>query len=79
MTTRFQFKIAATDGKVLCEATDHGEAYRLPEAMRAMPELHHPVRTSWRLRDIRACLSMYLWDPEQDRMLTYAEARARGL
>ena len=53
--------------------------YRLPEAMRAMPELHHPVRTSWRLRDIRACLSMYLWDPEQDRMLTYAEARARGL
>ena len=53
--------------------------YRLPEAMQAMPELHRPVRTSWRLRDIRACLSMYLWDPEQDRMLTYAEARARGL
>jgi omega-6 fatty acid desaturase (delta-12 desaturase) len=53
--------------------------YRLPAAMKAMPELHHPGRTSWRLRDIRACLSLYLWDPEQDRMLTYAEARARGL
>jgi omega-6 fatty acid desaturase (delta-12 desaturase) len=53
--------------------------YRLPEAMRGMPELHRPGRTSWRLRDIRACLALYLWDPEADRMLTYAEARARGL
>jgi len=53
--------------------------YRLPEAMRGMPELHQPGRTSWRLRDIRACFDLYLWDPEQERMLTYADARARGL
>ncbi|HEX3132051.1 MAG TPA: fatty acid desaturase [Planctomycetota bacterium] len=47
--------------------------YRLREAMNAMPELQNPGRTSWRLRDIRACLNLYLWDPRQDRMLTYAE------
>lgn len=48
--------------------------YRLREAMRAIPELQNPGRTSWRLRDIRACLDLYLWDPGQERMLTYAEA-----
>ena len=48
--------------------------YRLPEAMRAIPELHNPGRTSWRLRDIRACLRLAVWDPLQNRMLTYAEA-----
>ncbi len=49
--------------------------YRLREAMQAMPELQNPGRTSWRLRDIRACLDLYVWDPAQDRMLTYAEVR----
>jgi acyl-lipid omega-6 desaturase (Delta-12 desaturase) len=48
--------------------------YRLREAMRAMPELQNPGRTSWRLRDIHACLNLYVWDPRQNRMLTYAEA-----
>jgi acyl-lipid omega-6 desaturase (Delta-12 desaturase) len=48
--------------------------YRLHEAMAAMPELQNPGRTSWRLRDIRACLALYVWDPRQERMLTYAEA-----
>jgi len=47
--------------------------YRLREAMEAMPELQNPGRTSWRLRDMRACLNLYLWDPRQNRMLTYAE------
>jgi acyl-lipid omega-6 desaturase (Delta-12 desaturase) len=47
--------------------------YRLREAMEAMPELQNPGRTSWRLRDIRACLNLYLWDSRQGRMLTYAE------
>ncbi|MBA3937004.1 MAG: fatty acid desaturase [Planctomycetes bacterium] len=50
--------------------------YRLREAMEGMPELQSPGRTSWRLRDIRACLALYLWDPQLDRMVTYAEARA---
>ncbi len=49
--------------------------YRLREAMQAIPELQHPGRTSWKLRDIWACLSLYVWDPSEDRMLTYAEAR----
>ena len=48
--------------------------YRLRETMEAMPELQNPGRTSWRLRDILACLDLYVWDPEQKRMLTYAEA-----
>ena len=48
--------------------------YRLREAMQAIPELQNPGRTSWRLRDIRACLDLYVWDPDQARMLTYAEA-----
>jgi omega-6 fatty acid desaturase (delta-12 desaturase) len=47
--------------------------YRLPEAMAAIPELHHPGRTSWRISDIYACLRLYAWDPKQDRMLTYAD------
>lgn len=47
--------------------------YRLREAMAAMPELQNPGRTSWRLRDIRACLSLHVWDPQQNRMLTYGE------
>ena len=49
--------------------------YRLREAMAGMPELQTPGRTSWRLRDIRACLALYLWDPKLDRMVTYAEVR----
>lgn len=43
--------------------------YRLPEAMAAMPELQAPGRTSWSLADIRACLSLKLWDPEKGRMV----------
>lgn len=49
--------------------------YRLREAMRAIPELQSPGRTSWRIGDILACLRLYVWDAEQGRMLTYAEAR----
>lgn len=49
--------------------------YRLRETMEAMPELQNPGRTSWRWRDIRACLDLHLWDPRQGRMLTRAEVR----
>jgi acyl-lipid omega-6 desaturase (Delta-12 desaturase) len=51
--------------------------YRLPEAMAGMPELQNPHRTSWALRDIRACLRFSIWSPEDGRMITYAEAEAR--
>ncbi len=47
--------------------------YRLPEAMRAVPELQDPGRTTWRPRDVAACLRLAVWDPEKGRMLTYAE------
>ena len=51
--------------------------YRLPEAMAAVPELQSPGRTSWRPSDIASCLRLAVWDPTQDRMLTYAEIPAR--
>ena len=48
--------------------------YRLPEAMAAIPELQDPGRTSWRWRDIQACLRLALWDAERGRMVSFAEA-----
>ena len=51
--------------------------YNLPAAMAAVPELQTPGRTSWKLRDISACCSLSVWDPEQDRMLTWAELNDR--
>ncbi|MFT4624627.1 MAG: omega-6 fatty acid desaturase (delta-12 desaturase) [Myxococcota bacterium] len=47
--------------------------YRLPEAMEALPELQVPGRTSWRPRDIAACLALQVWDPRQKRMISFAE------
>lgn len=47
--------------------------YRLPDAMAAIPELQTPGRTSWRPRDVKACLRLAAWDPDQGRMLTYDE------
>jgi len=52
--------------------------YRLREAMQALPELQQPGRTSWRLKDVIACLRLYAWDAKQGRMLTYAESRVAG-
>ncbi|MCB0416544.1 MAG: fatty acid desaturase [Bdellovibrionaceae bacterium] len=49
--------------------------YRLPEAMAAIPELQNPGRTSLRPRDIASCMRLKLWDPEQHRMVSFAEAR----
>lgn len=49
--------------------------YRLPEAYRSVPELQVPGRTSWKPSDIRACLELAVWDPEQERMITYKELR----
>lgn len=37
--------------------------YRLPEAMAAIPALHHPGATSLALADVVACLRLALWDP----------------
>jgi acyl-lipid omega-6 desaturase (Delta-12 desaturase) len=50
--------------------------YRLPEAMAGLPEMQNPGRTTWRLRDIRACLALGVWDPDANHMLTWREAAA---
>lgn len=49
--------------------------YRLPEAMAAIPELQEPGRTSWKPKDMAECLSLAVWDPEQQRMLRWDEVR----
>lgn len=50
--------------------------YRLPEAYAAIPELQDPGRTSWRPSDVAACLRLAVWDPAQQRMLTWSEVEA---
>jgi omega-6 fatty acid desaturase (delta-12 desaturase) len=43
--------------------------YRLPEVMKAIPELQNPKKTSMRLKDIYACFSLKVWDAEKKRMI----------
>jgi omega-6 fatty acid desaturase (delta-12 desaturase) len=50
--------------------------YRLPEAMKALPELQSPGRTSWAIRDVVGCLRVALWDPEQQKLVSHREANA---
>ncbi len=45
--------------------------YRLREAMAAIPELQVEPQTSLSLRDIRACFSLKLWDPQAGRMVGF--------
>jgi omega-6 fatty acid desaturase (delta-12 desaturase) len=45
--------------------------YRLSAAMASTPELQHPVATSFRIRDIVACLKLKLWDEESGMMVGY--------
>ena len=51
--------------------------YRLKEAMRGIPALQNPPRTSWRWRDLRFNLTHHIWDDERQQLLTYVEAKAR--
>ena len=50
--------------------------YRLPEAMRALPELQTPGITTLAWRDILASFRCCLWDESQGRMVTYRQALA---
>ncbi|HXC06191.1 MAG TPA: fatty acid desaturase [Bacteroidia bacterium] len=43
--------------------------YRLPEVMEKIPELSHPKTTSLKPRDILACISLKVWDPESKEMI----------
>lgn len=50
--------------------------YRLPEVMAAIPELQSPVTTSLMPQDIIDCFKSCLWDEDQQRMVSYREAKA---
>jgi len=43
--------------------------YRLPEAMRAIPELHAAKTTTLGPRDILACFALDIWDPAHGQMV----------
>jgi omega-6 fatty acid desaturase (delta-12 desaturase) len=47
--------------------------YRLPEVMRAVPELDRPADTSLSPRDVWRCLSLKLWDAQRGCMVGYPD------
>ena len=47
--------------------------YRLPEAMKAIPELQNVNKTSLFPKDIIKCLRLKAWDPDKNKMIGYAE------
>jgi acyl-lipid omega-6 desaturase (Delta-12 desaturase) len=49
--------------------------YELPRAMKAIPELQHPVVTSLKPRDIVACFRANVWDPDRGRMVSYSSVQ----
>ena len=48
--------------------------YRLPEAMKSIPELQNPMVTTLRPRDILRCFRLKLWDPESRRLVSFKDA-----
>lgn len=50
--------------------------YRLEETMMALPELQNPGRSSFALKDIRACLHLKLWDSKQGKMIGWDEVKS---
>ena len=42
--------------------------YRLPEAMKAIPELQKVKITTLRIKDIVACFQLKVWDPQLNKM-----------
>jgi omega-6 fatty acid desaturase (delta-12 desaturase) len=55
----------------------HIPFYRLPEAMASMEELQSPGTTSLKPAEILRCLKLNLWDPEEDRLVSFAEGRKK--
>lgn len=49
--------------------------YRLPETMKAIPELQAVVPTTLNPIDIYRCLQLAVWDPQQNRMLRLSELK----
>jgi acyl-lipid omega-6 desaturase (Delta-12 desaturase) len=54
----------------------HIPFYRLPETMAAIPELQDPPATSLHPREVLLCLSLNLWDPQQQQLVRYRQATA---
>lgn len=52
--------------------------YRLPEAMKAIPELQHPVFVDLKISTIFRTLNLKLWDSDQSRMISFQEFEARS-
>jgi len=52
--------------------------YRLPETMKAFPELQNPRDTSLNLSEISRCLRLKLWDDELGRMVSMKEFKTGG-
>ena len=52
--------------------------YRLPAAVKAVPELQHAVVVRLTPKEIAASLRLKLWDPVAGRMVGYAAARQAG-
>jgi omega-6 fatty acid desaturase (delta-12 desaturase) len=50
----------------------HIPFYRLPEAMAAIEELQSPVSTNLRPVEVFRCLRLKLWDPQKNRLVTFA-------
>jgi omega-6 fatty acid desaturase (delta-12 desaturase) len=50
--------------------------YRLPEAMKQIPELQHAKVTTLKPSDIIACLKLKVWDPELNKMIGFHELDA---
>jgi omega-6 fatty acid desaturase (delta-12 desaturase) len=44
--------------------------YRLPEVMRDVPAVQHPKTTSLKLKEIRRCLSLKLWDEHSKKLVS---------
>ncbi|MES2690683.1 MAG: fatty acid desaturase, partial [Bacteroidota bacterium] len=53
--------------------------YRLPEAMKMMPELQDVATTSWNPMEIIRCFSVKLWDVKRNKMVTMKEAKVNEL
>lgn len=49
--------------------------YRLPEAMKALPELQNARTTSLKPSEVMACLRLKVWDPELGRMVGFKEIK----
>jgi len=49
--------------------------YRLPEAMKKIPEMQDVTATTLKVKDIIACLRLKVWDTEKKKMISIAEMK----